>query len=532
MPIKLLDCTLRDGGYYNNWDFDALLVKEYLSCMKSIGMDYVEIGFRSIIKDGFKGAFAYSTDSFLDNLDIPNELNIGIMINASELFIDNQPPEKNIEKLVNQTSRIKLIRIAAHLNEFKKILPVTETLKEMGYVVGINLMQISEAKEKDIVQYGKEASKWPLDVLYFADSLGNLDPLQIQKIITNLRKGWDGELGIHTHDSMDLAMINSKAALSEGATWIDSTLTGMGRGPGNAKTEHTIIEFEETRNIKPNLESVADLISNHFQPLKEKYSWGTNVFYYLAGKHKIHPTYIQSMLEDDRYEIPDVLSLINHLKEVDGTKFSKEVLETGRQLYKSTQDGTWNPKKLFKGKEVLIIGAGPSVETHKEGLEDFVKQNQPIVLALNTKKSISEPLINLRTACHPMRIVADCEEYSKLEQEIVLPLSQLPSEIKELLPKTNILDYGIFIEENKFDFGALQSTIPLPLVIAYALSFVTAGDAKKIYLAGIDGFNGDDSRSAEMNQIFHSYFQTPNSCELVSITPTKNNIPSISLYAI
>ena len=115
-------------------------------------------------------------------------------------------------------------------------------------------------------------------------------------IITNLRKGWVGDIGIHTHDSMNLAMINSKTALSEGATWIDSTLTGMGRGPGNAKTEHTIIEFEEYRNIKPNLENIADLISNYFNPLKEKYSWGTNIFYYLAGKHKIHPTYIQEML--------------------------------------------------------------------------------------------------------------------------------------------------------------------------------------------------------------------------------------------
>jgi 4-hydroxy 2-oxovalerate aldolase len=238
------------------------------------------------------------------------------------------------------------------------------------------------------------------------------------------------------------------------------------------------------------------------------------------------------MLEDDRYEIPDVLSLINHLKEVDGTKFSKEVLETGRQLYQTTQDGTWNPRDIFENKEVLIIGPGPSAEAHKEGLEDFIKQNKPVVLALNTKKIITESLVDLRTACHPMRIVADCEEYGKLEQKIILPFSQLPGEIKELLPESKILDYGIFIEENKFDFGPLQSTIPLPLVIAYALSFVTAGRSKKIYLAGIDGFNGDDSRSAEMNQIFHSYFQSSSGCEIISITPTKNNIPSMSLYAI
>ena len=99
---------------------------------------------------------------------------------------------------------------------------------------------------------------------------------------------------------------------------------------------------------------------------------------------------------------------------------------------------------------ILIIGSGPSALTHKEGLEEFVRQNHPIVLALNTKETISESLIDLRTACHPMRIIADCEEYTKLQQKIVLPFSQLPPQIKEMLPESNILDYGIFIEENRF----------------------------------------------------------------------------------
>ena len=405
-------------------------------------------------------------------------------------------------------------------------------LKDKGYLVGINIMQISEANKEEIIDFAKEANKWPIDVLYFADSLGNLSPNEIKQIIVNLRLGWKGDIGIHTHDNTSLAMINSRVAFEEGAAWIDSTVMGMGRGPGNAKTESTIIEFEKERNAQPNLESIVELIDNYFSPLQEKYSWGTNVFYYLAGENKIHPTYIQSMLDDNKYETPDILSLINHLKEVGGTKFSKEVLETGRQLYKSKKEGTWNPKEVFKGKEVLIIGSGPSALTHKEGLEEFVRRNHPIVLALNTKETISESLIDLRTACHPMRIIADSEEYTKLQQKIVLPFSQLPPEIKEMLPESNIFDYGIFIEENRFNFGTFQSTIPLPLVVAYALSFVTAGKASKIYLAGIDGFDGDDSRSAEMNQIFHSYFKESDSCEIVSVTPTKNNIPSVSVYAI
>ena len=532
MNVQLIDCTLRDGGYYNNWDFSSDLVHDYLLCMKSAGIDYVEIGFRSLLKNSFKGAFAYSTDTFLETLDIPDGLKLGVMINASELLDKEAKPEEVIEDFFTESSQIKLVRIAAHLKEFKEILPVSQVLKDKGYLVGINLMQISEASKQEIISLAKEANEWPLDVLYFADSLGSLSPDEVKEIIKNLRLGWKGEIGIHTHDNMSLAMINSKVAFKEGATWIDSTVMGMGRGPGNAKTEYTILEFEDHRKVNPNLKNMSDLISTHFLPLKEDYSWGTNIFYFLAGKYRIHPTFIQEMLQDNRYELPDVLSLINHLKEVTSTSFSKETLEFGRQLYHSKKDGTWNPSDILRNKEVLILGAGPSITKHKEGIENYIKKNKPFVVALNTKKSIKESLIDLRAACHPMRIVADAEDYNNLQQKIVMPYMQLPPELRDIIPDTSFLDYGICVKENKFNFGDLQSTIPLPLVIAYALSFVTAGRANKIYLAGFDGFDANDSRSAEMNQIFHCYFQENKACEVVSITPTKNNIPSISLYAL
>ena len=85
MNTKIIDCTLRDGGYYNNWDFKDNLVQAYLDCMNELNIDFVEIGFRSLINNGFKGAFAYSTDSFIESLSIPNNIKIGVMVIASYL---------------------------------------------------------------------------------------------------------------------------------------------------------------------------------------------------------------------------------------------------------------------------------------------------------------------------------------------------------------------------------------------------------------------------------------------------------------
>ena len=87
--MKILDCTLRDGGYYNNWEFNKDLINEYLKVMEDIKVDYVEIGFRFIDKVRTKGPCAYSQESFLKSLKIPKNLKIGIMINAAD-FVNSR----------------------------------------------------------------------------------------------------------------------------------------------------------------------------------------------------------------------------------------------------------------------------------------------------------------------------------------------------------------------------------------------------------------------------------------------------------
>lgn len=84
--LKLLDCTLRDGGYYNSWDFDRSLIQEYLYAMDAMAVDYVELGFRGFSKEGFKGACAYTSDNFIRSLDIPDSLKLGVMVNAGDML--------------------------------------------------------------------------------------------------------------------------------------------------------------------------------------------------------------------------------------------------------------------------------------------------------------------------------------------------------------------------------------------------------------------------------------------------------------
>jgi 4-hydroxy 2-oxovalerate aldolase len=533
--MKLLDCTLRDGGYYNSWNFETGLINEYLQAMAAVGVHYVELGLRSLRNEGFRGPCAFTTDEFVNTLEIPESLTPGVMINASELVAKNANLERVLERLFPveaSASRIKLVRIACHVHEFSAALPASSWLVGRGYKVGFNLMQVSDRSQADIEALAKEASKWPLDVLYFADSLGSMSPAQCSQIIGWLRNYWSGPLGIHTHDNMGMALQNSLRALDDGVTWLDATVTGMGRGPGNAKTEYLVLELSERFNLKPNITPLMGLIRRFFLSMKQRCGWGANTYYYLAGKYGIHPTYVQEMLADSRYNEEDILAVLEHLRVEGGKKYSADTLDAARHFYQGIPRGQWRPAQVLEGKTVLILGSGPGVAEHRGALERFIRESAPYVLALNTQSVISAELIDARVACHPVRLLADCDEHARLPQPLITPASMLPPDIQESLRGKELLDYGLGVQKGAFEFAADHSVLPAALVIVYALAVANSGKAAKVLLAGFDGYGADDPRSREMQELLNAYLEQDDHVKLCSITPTRYSIPSKSVYAL
>ena len=531
--IKILDCTLRDGGYYNYWDFPIDIIKDYLIAMQAAGVDIVELGFRSLKNDGFRGACAYTTDDFIRSLPILDSLTIGVMVNASEL-LGNISIEKCLQLLFPETtatSPVRLVRFACHIHEFAKVLPATVWLKDRGYVVGFNVMQIGDRTQEEVESLAEEASKWPLDALYFADSMGSMNPDQAAQIIGWLRKHWTGDLGIHTHDNMGMALHNTLRALDESVTWLDATVTGMGRGPGNAKTEHLALEIAERRGQRCNIVPLMSLIRHFFQPMQNKCGWGTNTYYYLAGKYGIHPSYIQSMLSDSRYTDEDILAVIEHLRVKGGKNFSLHTLDAARQFYQGEPRGSWQPASLIKGREVILLGAGPGVKAHRAALESYIRKTRPFVMALNTQSHIDSELIDVRVACHPVRLLADCNDHLTLPQPLITPFGMLPEDVQQSLKCKKLLDFGLGIKSNTFEFSHQYCILPNSMVIGYALGIATSGQATRILLSGFDGYGGDDPRNVEIEHLLDTYKEGKTALPLLAVTPTRYSIPTQSIYA-
>lgn len=523
--INILDCTLRDGGYYNNWDFKFKDIQKYINSVASTEIRYVELGFRFLEKKKIRGLTAYTEDKLINKLKIPSNVNIGVMINVGDLLKNNRSTLENCKKIFkNKNNKLRFVRLACHYEEIFLIKDVISWLKKNNFIVFVNLMQISEIGKNKIIKACNFLKSTKVDIFYFADSLGSLMPKKTKNITQIIKKNFNRQIGIHAHDNLGYALQNSLNAYKNGANWIDSTITGMGRGPGNLRTEVILRYYNIFRFL--NKKNINNSTLNFFLKLKKKYKWGKNNFYAFAARNRIHPTYIQKLLSDERYKKKDYYQILNQLKNIDTRKYNPYKLINSSLFLSRRPKGKIIPREFFKKRDFLIIGSGKSLNVNRYKIEKFIKIHKPFIICLNTVKLINENLVDLRVACHPMRIISDIKFHNSSKTKVALPFSMLTKKITKLIKKkrNQILDYGLMINYNsKIFIKKKYCIIPSPLAVGYCLSIIISSGIKnkKIFFAGFDGFNESNSNIDESDQIFKLFKKILKGKKLFSLTPTK-----------
>ena len=438
--------------------------------------------------------------------------------NIIELAKKNFRPKKN--------SLISLVRLACHHHEVKEVIPLINWLKKSGYKVGVNIMQIPELSSLEIRNVVKQIKRTKADILYFADSMGSLNGSKTKKIIQQIKSLWKKSTGIHTHDNMGKALENSVAAINNSVDWIDCTVTGMGRGPGNTKTEYLILELKKK---KENLINLLNLIKNYFEPLKEKYKWGSNPFYYFAGLNSIHPTFVQEMLSDAEFEPEDIMYNLDKLSTVGGKKFSKELISLGKNYYRKNNKGDWDPQNLIKDRNILVIGPGASMVKYKEKIIKFIKKNKPVVFVLNAINPIPKQYVHANVVCHTLRLLSDIEKYKQSNKYLITPFSSFSKKIKSKISKNKILNFGLQVRNNRFKFEKNYAVLPNSLAITYTLGICTSGQCKKIFFAGLDGYSKSSPKKFEMEDVLQNYRLEKKARKIISLTPTNYKIKTLKI---
>ncbi len=532
--IKVLDCTLRDGGYYNDWDFLPDLVEDYLTAISKAGVHTVEIGFRFPPQEKFLGAFAYSTDDYLRRMSIPKNLEVAVMVNAKDLVDDPVSSAARVDQMFAPVadSPVDLVRIAAHVREIPGCGDGVKRLKELGYKVGFNIMQVGIHAADILEDAVQEIAGWDAaDVLYFADSLGNMDSAQIADTLALLKRRWKGPIGLHAHDNIGNALSNSMAALDQGANWIDGTVCGMGRGAGNVRMEYLLVEMRRQGYGDFHAEALFPLVLDAFEPLRKTYQWGPNLFYFLSGAYGIHPTYVQEMLKTSPKGTSQAITALNRLRQDDAKSYSHERLQQALELGTIDYEGTWNATGWADGREILILGSGPWILHHIQAVEDFIDRVNPRVICLNTSTPLTHEKIDAFAACHALRVATESMHYGSLGAPLIAPAAEIDPEIRDALGNDRLMDYGVCVTPNMFGVAPTGCEIPNQLVAAYALAFSNAAGAKRILLAGFDGYEPGNPLQEQMEEVFRCYHQSADPVPIVAVTPTTYSIPQMSLFA-
>jgi len=519
--LKILDCTLRDGGYYNNWFFNNELVQIYLDACNKCKIDIIELEFRfPHLKKGL-GPYAYTSENTINRLKIPRNIKLSVMINASDFFGEYQQIEELISKCFTKKklSKISIVRIAINFKQYKQGLNICRILKNFGYEVGFNLMQSHNKTKLEITKTVKEIISWGVvDYLYYADSIGVMDSIYI-KYITKIFKKYSKNIniGIHAHNNKSQALTNSIEAKIHGINLIDCTILGMGRGAGNTPTEALLLELESEK-LKYKSNYILDVLKR-FSSLQKKYLWGPNYYYHYAAIHNIHPSYIQNLLDDKRYNIDQVKLALKTLSLKDSNFFSEDSLKTAiykKDIFKDN----FNALNFFKNRDVCILGSGPSGKKYGDFIKKYIIDKNPVVLSLNINQFINQKFIDYFISCYEYRVFFDQPTFEKINKPIIMPYTLFKDYLGNKFKNKKIIDYGLKLKMNSFNVYETFCELSSPLAIAYALAICSIGNAKSIKLAFFDGYKDDALKNSEVESYIKKFKIKNHKVKIKFLTPS------------
>ena len=507
----ILDCTLRDGGYYTNWDFDQELVKDYFIAMEKLPVEYLEIGYRSKPMKGYLGEFFYCPKYIFEKARrLAPSKKITIILNEK----DCQPTD--VDYLFDGLNEyIDLVRIAVNPDRFDYAIELAKSIKSAGFSVAFNVMYMSKwIKDKVFLEKIHKVNGL-VDFFYMVDSFGSVYPDQVKELVNILKQKIDVPLGFHGHNNLELAHINTLTAIEEGCEIVDATITGMGRGAGNLKTELLLTSMASNYSLEISFNELSVIVSD-FEKMQKQYGWGTNLPYMFSGANSLPQKEVMEWMGLNRYPLGSMLTALKNQRD-------------------EISDNIGLPKFKVEKKfeKVVIVGGGVSINNQLEIIKRFLKILGDVCIihaGVRYSKLLSDLKVLEQYYClvgsEALKLKREFNDLTSLNGKCIFPPfprqmgTVLPNEIKEVSYELEDLSFT-----NKFEDS--------PLAIALQLGLNLSN--KEIILVGFDGYESSKDKVqfqlANENQYLIDRMLA-NNVEISSATKTNyKNIAEKSLFS-
>lgn len=475
--INVLDCTLRDGGYCNNWMFGKQNIGRIINALVEADVEIIECGFLTQ-----KVEYNVNSTQFTDVSQVGSFIPVNkhgklfvCMINFGEFSVENLPSAED--------TSLDGIRVAFHKKDMVEAMAFCKQIKEKGYKVFVQPMVSLGYTEEEFSALISLANDIMPHAFYIVDSFGVMKQKNLFRLFKIVEEELDENVivGYHSHNNMQLAYSNAQSladADTERSLIIDSSIFGMGRGAGNLNTE-LFVEYLNDNNgksyvLRPLLVVIDDILNN----FHETNYWGYSLPNYLSAKHNAHPNYATYLDSKKTLTVEAIDEIFGMMAEDKKSSFDKKYME---ELYlKYMMKGNVNEKKLFElkeqlcGKTVLIIAPGSSSVTEKDKIISFAQQENVITISVNFHYDECETdfifLSNLR-------------RFRKMKKgkEKCIVTSNIPAENVYLQT-----DYQSLLN----DYEGVKDNAGMMLV-----KFLIELGVKNICLAGLDGYSIDATKN-------------------------------------
>jgi 4-hydroxy 2-oxovalerate aldolase len=496
---KILDCTLRDGGYYTQWDFDRDLVRLYLESMNELPIEYLEVGYRNPEMEGYYGEYYFCPVSTLEWMKSISNKKLAIILNEKDVR-----KEQVVELLMPVKNQIHLVRMAVDPANFLRALDTAQAVKELGFEVAFNVMYMSKWVEYPEMMDNLSKLDGTVDYFYLVDSYGGVFPDEVKLTLAQVKSKTNALVGFHGHNNLEMALANTLTAAENGIDIIDATITGMGRGAGNLKMELLLTVLNSKYGTEIDFNALSE-VTDAFQTLQEQYDWGTSLPYMVSGANSLPQKEVMEWVSKRYYSINSIIrALGNRTKGVKDTE--------SYPAFKAHNTVS----------EVLIIGGGPSARDHGDAIAQFLKSRpeMPIIHASSKNAMAYREASNPQYFClvgnEGVRLEKVFQNLKDFTGSCILP--PFPREMGTYVP-IPLREKTGELEEVTFTDVVSDSHTAIALQTAMLLG------AKTAYFVGYDGYQGstiaqkDQELFTENTKLFED--ATRNELKCTSLTPTK-----------
>jgi len=483
--VKLLDCTLRDGGYVNDWEFGNDNLNCIFERLVSTNTDIIEVGFlderrkydkhRSIMPN------TNCVEEIYGKIDKKNAVIVG-MIDYGTCGLENITP--------CEESYLDGIRVIFKKHNMHEAVEFCREIKKLGYKVFVQAVSITSYSDEEFLKLIRLVNEIEAFALSVVDTYGLLHQNFLMHYIELMDYNLKDNIGMgyHSHNNFQLGYANCIEVIkynTKRTVLVDGTLYGMGKSAGNTPLELLAMYLNGNCGTDYNISQMLEAIDCHIISLHSKYHWGYNMFYYTAASNDCHPSYVKYLMDKHTLSVNSINEILVQIDDARKLLYDQEYIESLYATYQKNiledSEALQQLSKKLRNREILILGPGPNYKRQKSKIEGWMKGKDLTIISINF---IPEDYITSYI------FISNAKRYAQISTE----LKEQPDDLKTIATSNvtrtmgsfdYVLDYSMLLNQHE-EFPDSSFVMLLKVFLKIGI--------KKVAVAGFDGYSLEEGK--------------------------------------